>query len=119
MGTGEARGEARGLCVAGDCEVGRERGDSFPDGSIGAGERGDRGGDGAPASNRLWTSSLGTLTLRFCFGVGLCGEPYCKPWLVKRGSSSDECKQRTYKAVLVNQFLVHRRIEARLARHQG
>lgn len=79
---GEARGEARGLldAWAGDRVEGRDsRGASVTGGSRGAGDRGDRGGEGAPEDNCFG----GSWPFTFTTGLGFCSsedfaEPYCK-----------------------------------------
>lgn len=76
MGDGELRGEVRGLRAAGD-RARDSRGASMGGDSIGAGEPGDRGGEGVPLGKALPASSAGTFTANVCFVVADLGEPYC------------------------------------------
>jgi hypothetical protein len=77
---GDVRGETRGLVDAWAGDKVEER--DSPGASVGpsrvAGDRGDRGGEGAPEANCLGSSSPFTFTTglgAFSFDFG---EPYCK-----------------------------------------
>jgi len=84
MGDGELRGDVRGLRAAGD-RARDSRGTSMGGDSIGAGEPGDRGGEGVPTGNFLPASSPGTFTVNVCFVVEDLEEPYCIQVSVKVG----------------------------------
>ncbi|KAK5797905.1 hypothetical protein VI817_004196 [Penicillium citrinum] len=78
MGEGDTRGEDRGLAAGGDEDAGRDsRGASFADDSSGAGERGERGGEGVPGDKYLEPASPFTLTEKL-WGLGGedLGDPY-------------------------------------------
>lgn len=68
MGTGEERGEIRGLKAAGDRDRDRDSVECPGDGgSRGAGDPGESGGEGVPDGNFLDASSPGTFTVKVCF----------------------------------------------------
>lgn len=92
----------RGLREAGAGDKDEERdsrGASATDDCKGAGERGERGGEGAAGGMYFGVSSLFTFMAHFCgFGFGVVGEPYCIARLVECHNEKD-CNS-TYKAVL-------------------
>jgi hypothetical protein len=78
MEEGDTRGEDRGLTAGDDEDTGRDsRGVSTVAGSNGAGERGERGGEGDPVEKYLEAASPFTLTEKLW---GLGGEDLGVPY---------------------------------------